>query len=94
MVLHHTASPAGVLAQLAQALAPGGSLLLTDLCAHDQAWVREACGDVWLGFTPADLADWAASAGLAEHHNLYLALRNGFRVQLRVFRKVHQQELP
>jgi len=88
MVLHHTASPAAVLAQLAHTLVPCGQLLLTDLCAHDQGWVREACGDLWLGFAPADLAAWASSAGLDERHNLYLALRNGFRVQLRVFQKL------
>jgi len=94
MVLHHTASPAAVLAQLALSLAPGGSLLLTDLCAHDQAWAREACGDLWLGFAPSDLAGWATLAGLVEHHNLYLALRNGFRVQLRVFQKLQEKEQP
>ena len=94
MVLHHTASPAAVLAQLAHTLVPGGSLLLTDLCAHDQAWAREACGDLWLGFAPSDLAGWAALAGLVEDHNLYLALRNGFRVQLRVFQKLQEKEQP
>ena len=88
MVLHHTPSPAAVLAELARTLVPGGSLLLTDLCAHDQAWAREACGDLWLGFSPADLSGWATLAGLVEHHNLYLALRNGFRLQLRVFQKL------
>ena len=85
MVLHHTASPAEVIAGLARALRPGGVLLLTDLCAHDQAWAREACGDLWLGFAPEDLGRWARLAGLAEGEGLYLALRNGFRVQLRIF---------
>jgi ArsR family transcriptional regulator len=72
---------------LASALRPGGVLLLTDLCAHDQGWARDACGDLWLGFAPADLARWAAAAGLGEGESIYLALRNGFRVQLRVFHK-------
>ena len=61
---------------------------------HDQAWAREACGDLWLGFAPSDLAGWAALAGLVEHHNLYLALRNGFRLQLRVFQKLQEKEQP
>ena len=39
-------------------------------------------------------ADWAALAGLVEQHNLYLALRNGFRVQLRVFQKLQEKEQP
>jgi ArsR family transcriptional regulator len=94
MVLHHTASPAEVLQHLAAALAPGGVLLLTDLCAHDQGWAREACGDLWLGFAPDDLARWAAAAGLGEGESLYLAQRNGFRMQLRVFHKPHRQDHP
>lgn len=87
MVLHHTASPAVVLADLAAALKPGGLLLLTDLCAHDQAWAREACGDLWLGFAPEALSRWAADAGLAQGESVYLALRNGFRIQVRVFHR-------
>jgi DNA-binding transcriptional ArsR family regulator/SAM-dependent methyltransferase len=87
MVLHHTASPAVVLADLAAALKPGGLLLLTDLCAHDQAWAREACGDLWLGFEPEALTRWAADAGLAQGESVYLALRNGFRIQVRVFHR-------
>ena len=94
MVLHHTPSPASVLQNLAEALRPGGVLLVTDLCAHDQAWVREACGDLWLGFAPEDLADWAESAGLSEGASLYLALRNGFRVQLRAFHQSSRQDNP
>jgi len=87
MVLHHTASPALVLADLAAALRPGGQLLLTDLCAHDQAWAREACGDLWLGFAPEELTRWAQEAGLAEGESIYLAQRNGFRIQVRVFHR-------
>jgi ArsR family transcriptional regulator len=89
MVLHHTASPGAVVHNLAGTLRAGGTLLLTDLCAHDQDWVREACGDLWLGFAPEDIGHWAASAGLSEGDSLYLALRNGFRVQLRMF---HHQD--
>ena len=88
MVLHHTPSPASVVHNLARSLRPGGALLLTDLCAHDQSWAREACGDLWLGFEPEDLGHWARGAGLGEGRSLYLALRNGFRVQIRMF---HQE---
>ena len=55
MVLHHTPSPADIFGDLADCLAPGGVLLVTDLCRHDQHWAREACGDLWLGFDPAEL---------------------------------------
>jgi ubiquinone/menaquinone biosynthesis C-methylase UbiE len=50
MVLHHFAAPAEALRQLAHFLQPGGSLLVTKLCSHNQTWTREACGDLWLGF--------------------------------------------
>ena len=85
MVLHHTPSPASVMSDLARCLAPGGVLLITDLCQHDQDWARDACGDLWLGFDPDELAGWAANAGLSETAGVYLAQRNGFQVQVRLF---------
>lgn len=88
MVLHHTASPASVVRDLASALRPGGLLVLTDLCAHAQQWTREACGDLWLGFAPETLSHWSSTAGLQEGESMYLALRNGFRIQVRVFERM------
>jgi ubiquinone/menaquinone biosynthesis C-methylase UbiE/DNA-binding transcriptional ArsR family regulator len=87
MVLHHTPDPAHVFKDLAQLLTPNGVLLVTDLCHHDQSWARESCGDLWLGFEPEDLSNWAAAAGLMEGESLYLAQRNGFQLQLRQFFK-------
>jgi ubiquinone/menaquinone biosynthesis C-methylase UbiE/DNA-binding transcriptional ArsR family regulator len=85
MVLHHTSSPADIFKDLALCLKPGGRLLVTDLCQHDQAWARESCGDLWLGFDPQDLQSWADAAGLQETASVYLAQRNGFQVQVRLF---------
>lgn len=85
MVLHHTPSPADILQDLSAALVPGGALLITDLCRHEQSWAREACGDLWQGFEPEDLSRWAQDAGLDEGQSVYFALRNGFQVQLRQF---------
>ncbi len=85
MVLHHTSSPASVIADLSALLKPGGSLVITELCAHDQDWARGACGDLWLGFAPDQLTQWALMHGLADGDSLHVALRNGFRVQLRQF---------
>ena len=87
MVLHHFAAPAEALKQLAQQLKPGGSLLITELCSHNQSWAREACGDLWLGFEQDDLARWAGSAGLTTCESLYVGLRNGFQIQVRHFAK-------
>lgn len=87
MVLHHTPSPADILRDISTALAPGGALLVSDLCRHEQTWAREACGDLWQGFEPEDLGRWAREAGLAEGQSVYFALRNGFQIQLRQFFK-------
>jgi ArsR family transcriptional regulator len=85
MVLHHNPVPAEIIAHCASLLAPQGILLVTDLCAHDQEWVKDSCGDFWLGFEPEELTHWANLAGLAEGNSLYQTQRNGFRIQLRQF---------
>jgi ArsR family transcriptional regulator len=88
MVLHHLPSPADIFFDLANVLKKEGQLFVTDLCSHDQSWARESCGDVWLGFEPEDLTLWAANAGFKTGENIYLAQRNGFRVQIRQFVKI------
>jgi ArsR family transcriptional regulator len=85
MVLHHTPDPRQILKDVAASLAPGGVMVITDLCRHDQAWARENCGDLWLGFDPGDLAAWARTAGLDDIASVYLAQRNGFQIQVRLF---------
>jgi ArsR family transcriptional regulator len=90
MVLHHVAAPGELLADCAALLAPGGCLLVAELCPHEQEWAREACGDIWLGIEPDDLLSWAEDAGLIEGQSVYLALRNGFRMQIRPFHQPNQ----
>ena len=85
MVLHHTPAPGEVLHDVASCLAPTGVVLVTELCKHDQGWARENCGDLWLGFDPQELTHWAQDAGLADIASVYLAQRNGFQVQVRLF---------
>ncbi|MFV3404638.1 ArsR/SmtB family transcription factor [Pseudomonas sp. NY15463] len=87
MVLHHFSDPALALRQLARRVKAGGSLLVTELCSHDQGWARDACGDLWLGFEQDDLARWANAAGLIPGDSLYVGLRNGFQIQVRHFQR-------
>lgn len=87
MVLHHIPSPQDTFIDCANLLRSGGWLLLIDLSHHDQDWVRESCGDLWLGFTEQDLDSWAQTAGLQSGQQIYLGLRNGFQVQIRLFKK-------
>lgn len=89
MVLHHTPRPADTLAEAAACLAPGGVMVVTDLCRHDQGWARENCGDLWLGFEPEQLTAWAEDAGLADLTSTFLAQRNGFQIQVRLFGHRH-----
>ncbi|AUM13294.1 metalloregulator ArsR/SmtB family transcription factor [Ketobacter alkanivorans] len=87
MVLHHVPSPADVFEDCAQLLQPGGALIVADLCRHDQDWAKQSCGDLWLGFDPEELTDWAQDAGLESTESLYVGLRNGFQIQVRRFDK-------
>ena len=87
MVLHHISSPTKTFKDSSALLNKNGYLLIVDLSTHDQDWVRESCGDLWLGFDETDLNHWAQKAGLVTGQSSYLGLRNGFQIQIRVFRK-------
>lgn len=85
MVLHHLPAPAGSFRKAAALLAPGGVMLVTELSRHDQAWARESCGDLWLGFDGEDLDAWADQAGLRPGADQFIGQRNGFQVQVRSY---------
>ena len=87
MVLHHISSPAKTFRDAAALLKEKGQLLIAELSTHDQDWVRESCGDLWLGFDESDLNHWAKKAGLKAGQSSYLSLRNGFQIQIWVFTK-------
>ena len=87
MVLHHVADPTALVRDTALLLRPGGELIISDLCPHDQAWAREHCGDLWLGFSPEDLRAWATAAGLEHCAELFFAQRNGFQIQVQHFKR-------
>lgn len=87
MVLHHLPSPHEAFQDALTLLNPGGRLLIVDLCQHDQDWVRESCGDLWLGFDHDEMGDWARQAKLHSGQTVYLGLRNGFQIQMSVFQK-------
>jgi ArsR family transcriptional regulator len=93
MVLHHLPSPAEAFAQASRLMNDGGHLLIVDLSSHDQDWVRDTCGDVWLGFDADDLDDWAAIHNLKRSQSLYLGLRNGFQIQMALF-QLQQNDIP
>ena len=87
MVLHHISSPARTFRDCAELLRERGFLLVVELSPHDQDWVRDTCGDLWLGFEENDLNHWALKAKLKIGQSSFLSLRNGFQIQIRVFQK-------
>lgn len=82
MVIHHTPDPARFCASAQMRLRTGGLLLIAELTEHHQDWVRDACGDVWLGFDPDELTTWCKQAGFARTDSQFLAQKNGFCIQL------------
>ena len=90
MVVHHIPSPSEVFKESAALLNNGGYLLVTDLCPHDQDWVKESCGDIWLGLDPDQINSWANEAGLTTQHQVFVGLRNGFQIQIQLFQKTIQ----
>lgn len=82
MVLHHLPNPADLFPDVAALLAPGGRFIVSELSSHDQNWVRENCGDLWLGFGANELTTWARAAGLTATEPTLIGLRNGFQIQI------------
>jgi ArsR family transcriptional regulator len=64
--LHHAVDPARAVAEAARVTAPGGRVLLLDLRAHEEEWVRAKLGDRRLGFADDELRRMLADAGLAD----------------------------
>ena len=64
MVLHHAEDPAGVIAEAARVLRPGGTLVVVDLAAHDRPDIAARLAHRWPGFSEAAMRDLLAGAGL------------------------------
>jgi ArsR family transcriptional regulator len=61
--LHHARQPARALAEAHRILVRGGRLLVIDLLAHTEEWVREKLGHRHTGFTEKALAELVTAAG-------------------------------
>lgn len=61
--LHHARAPARCLAEARRLLVRGGRLLVIDLLAHTEEWVREKLGHEHLGFTEQALEGLITQAG-------------------------------
>jgi len=66
MVLHHAEDPPAAIREMARALKPGGTLVITDADSHTHEWLRTEQHDRWLGFARADVSRWLQEAGLED----------------------------
>lgn len=66
LVLHHSPRPAEAVARLAEAIKPGGKIVISDFSAHSADWMREEMADFWLGFEPDALCEWMRNAGFED----------------------------
>jgi ArsR family transcriptional regulator len=64
--LHHARSPERAMGEAVRITAPGGRVLVLDLRAHHEEWVRAKLGDRRLGFDDAELNTILEGAGLRD----------------------------
>ena len=64
--LHHARQPARAVEEAARITGPGGRVLVLDLRAHREEWVRTKLGDRSLGFTDEELKQMLVDAGLRD----------------------------
>lgn len=75
MVLHHCGNPENAVSEASRVLKYGGTLLVVDLCQHEDPDYRTIHGDLWPGFTLESMVGYFKNAGLQvtdtqKHHNV------------------------
>jgi DNA-binding transcriptional ArsR family regulator len=90
LVLHHLREPLQGLREAWRTLAGAGTLVVCDLCKHDQEALRSRYGDIWLGFTRKELTVWLARAGFRLLDWKELAARLGLSLFIASCRKTAQ----
>ena len=66
LVLHHVPRPADAVSEMARVIKPGGHVIIIDLCAHGQEWLRKEQADLWLGFSSGEVRAMLGRAHLSD----------------------------
>ncbi|MEN8183582.1 MAG: metalloregulator ArsR/SmtB family transcription factor [Myxococcota bacterium] len=66
VVLQYLASPGDALLEMARIVRPGGLVVVADFQRHEQEWMRQELGVVWLGFAAEEVRSWFEAAGLTD----------------------------
>ncbi len=64
--LHHAEKPNEAILAAARILKPGGMIAILDLARHGFEQARQLYGDLWLGFSEADLHKWLEQSGFSD----------------------------
>ena len=83
-VLHYLDDPARAIAQAAQALMPGGRLLVVDFAPHEIEELRASHAHRRLGFSHRQIEQWLSEAGLSPEPPTDLPPRDDSRQALTV----------
>jgi excisionase family DNA binding protein len=66
LLLHHLSEPTMALNEMYRILKAGGQVIITDVNAHNYAWVKSEKSDLHQGFEHSEIKQWLVQAGFTK----------------------------